>query len=219
VHPHESVIGSQYTLQAMLSLQRSYGQNMASLASRHLLNLITANTDRVIIADMFKGAKGKKSFDCALPTGLSIDQHYPTVSIVLDEMDSEMIARNKKAGLFALVCGTKASRFFRSMQRMGVFTLAPGYRSIPQPHFVGRFSGIEIYEDPQLPAAEAVGVAKGDDYFRTGYYSSIAVPYMPFRHSVQDDLKYKSTLYGKSFRDFAPVDGREYFMKFEVLNF
>jgi len=219
VLPHESVIASQYTLQAMLNLQRNYQQSMATLASRHLLNLITANTDRIIIANMYKGAKGKKSFDATLPSGLSISQHYPTVGIVLDEMDSELVARNKKAGLFALVCGVKASRFFRSMAGMGVFQLAPNYRSIPQPHFVGRFQGVEIYEDPQLPAAEAVGVAKGSDFMRSGYYSSIAVPYMPFKHSVQDDLRYKTTLYGVQFRDFAPVDGREYFMRFEVLNF
>lgn len=219
VFPHESVLASQYTVQAMLNLQRNYSQNMAMIASRNLLNLITANMDRVIIAEMFKGAKGKATFDAALPSGLSTSDHYPTVATVLDGMSADMIYRNKKAGLFAMVCGIKASRFFKSMQRNGVFQLAPGYRQIPQPHFVGRFHGIEIYEDPQLPEAEGLGIAKGDDYFKTGYYSSIAVPFMPFKHSVQEDLRYKSTLYGKQYRDFAPIDGRDYFMKFEVLNF
>jgi hypothetical protein len=219
VFPHESVIGAQYTLQAMLNLSRNYGQNMASVASRNLLNLITANTDRVIIRDMFKGAVGKKTFDAQLPTGLSVDQHYPTVNYVLEAMSQELVARNKKAGLFAMVCGPTLSRFFKAQVRMGLMALAPNYRNVPQPHFVGRYGGIEIYEDPQLPATEGVGIAKGEDYFRTGYYSSIAVPYMPFKHAVMEDLKYKSTLYGKQFRDFAPIDGRLYFMKFEVLNF
>lgn len=219
VYPHESVLGAQYTLQAMLNLSRNYGQNMASVASRHLLNLITANTDRVIIRDMYKGAIGKKTFDATVPAGISVVDHYPTVTHVLDEIDQALVARNKKAGLFAMVCGQKLSRFFRAMTRMGLFQLAAGYRSVPQPHFVGRINGIEIYEDPQLPEGEGVAIAKGADFFRTGYYSSIAVPYMPFRHSVQEDLRYKSTLYGKQFRDFAPIDGRKYFMRFELLNF
>jgi hypothetical protein len=219
VFPHESVIGAQYTLQAMLNLSRNYGQNMASVASRSLLNLITANTDRVIIRDMFKGAIGKKTWDASLPTGLSVDQHYPTVMYELEAMSQEMVARNKKAGLFAMVCGPTLSRFFKAQTRMGLFQPTPNYRNVPQPHFVGRYGGIEIYEDPQLPASEGVGVAKADDYFRCGYYSSVCVPYMPFKHAVMDDLKYRSTLYGKQFRDFAPVDGRKYFMRFEVTNF
>jgi hypothetical protein len=221
VQPFDSVIGSQYSLQAMLNLQRNFGQSLATLASRHLLNIVTTNLDRVIIADMWKQAKGKFTFDAQLPAGLSQDQHFPTVGIVLDQVNHDLITRNRQAGLFALVCGTKASAFFRSMARMGVVQMAPNYRTVPQPHFIGRYAplGIELYEDPNLPTNEALAIAKGDSYMLSGYYSSTAIPFMPFRHSVEQDLRYKNTLYGRHYRSVAPITGREFFTKFEVLNF
>ena len=221
VVPHDSVIGSQFSLQAMLNLQRNFGQSLATLASRHLLEVITTNVDRVVISDMWRNAKGKQTFDATLPQGIAMDQHFPTVGIVLDAINHDLITRNRRAGLFALVCGTKASAFFRSMVRMGLVQLAPNYRTLPQPHFVGRYVplGVEIYESPNIPANEALCVAKGEQFMLSGYYSSTCIPFMPFRHSVGEDLRYKSTLYGRHYREIAPVDGREYFSKFEVLNF
>ena len=213
IFPHESVLAAQYSVQAMLNMQRNYNQSLASLSSRHLLNVMTSNIDRVIIDRMYQFALGSKNWDSTIPVGLSAEQYFPNILLTLDEISTELLVRTKKVGLFGVIGGDKFVRVCKSMSRVGLFDLAPEYRDYPQPHFVGRLGSIEIYKDPRIPSDEAVCVAKGQDYFQAGFYSSIAIPFMPFRHSVQEDLRYKQTLYGKQYRE---MQDRNYFMKLKI---
>ena len=94
------------------------------------------------------------------------------------------------------------------------FTPAPGYVSVPQPHYVGRVFGMwDLYCDPQQPASESFNCmcyAKGPDHGQTAYVAGDAVPALTFRHPVMGDLVNRATMWDLAYRDMQPFDGNRY---------
>jgi len=218
LYPHEAAIAASTTLQALWALRREYNLNADSMAMLAMRNLLSADKDRKHLKDMYFYMKGQKSWNMRVPDGgLTVNDHYETVKQTFLEIDSALMSQTGKSGLVGVVADAKSSVVFRYMKEP-FFTPAPGYRRIPQPHYVGRLFGMwDLYEDPQRDTDySCLCFAKGKDIGEAGYVAGDAIPAMAFKHAMQSDLKYENTLWELAYRDLQPFDGREYFMELAI---
>lgn len=209
VYPHEAAITSATTLQALWGLRREYNMNADSMAMLGMRNLLAADKDRKHLRDLYFFAKNAytwtRTFNAA--TG-NYDSYATTLLVKLLEIDAAFMNATGVSGLAGLVIDAKSAAIVKSMRP---FEAAPGYASIPQPHYAGRlFNMWDIYEDPQGSDYTCLCYAKGRDIGQAGYIAGDAIPAMQFKHAMQSDLKYNNTLWELAYRDVQPFDGREY---------
>jgi hypothetical protein len=216
LYPHENAITASTTLQALWALRREYQMNAENMSITALRNVLSADRDRKILRDLYFFSKGERAWSMSVPAGLYFQEHYETIRATLLEIDAVLMDRTGTSGLVGLVADTQSATLFKTMKEP-FFTPAPNYRRIPQPHYVGRLFGMwDLYEDPQKSNYNCLCYAKGNGIGEAGYVAGDAIPPMPFKHSVQTDLVYRNTLWGRAYRDLQPFDGREYFMKLEI---
>jgi len=145
--------------------------------------------------------------------GITLREHYETLNAALLEMDTKLRLANGVSGLVGIVGGSGAVNIFRYLPSP-YFVPAPGYVSVPQPHYVGRVFGMwDLYCDPQQPAEESFNCmcyAKGPDHGQTAYVAGDAVPALTFRHPVMGDLVNRATMWDLAYRDMQPFDGNKY---------
>jgi hypothetical protein len=177
---------------------------------------LAADKDRKRLNDMYFFMKDERSWSYAVPDGQYFQEHYETLRQTLLTIDSVLMNRTGTSGLVGLVADSYSSVIFRSL-KAPFFTPAPGYVRKPQPHYVGRLFGMwDLYEDPQGDSYTSLCYGKGPNHGESGYVAGDAVPALSFKHTIQTDLNYKSTLWELAYRDLNPFDGREYFMKLEM---
>jgi hypothetical protein len=216
LYPHESAIAAGVTLQALWALRREYNLNADSMAMTALRNILAADKDRKRLNDMYFFMKDERSWSYAVPDGVYFQEYYETLKQTLLTIDSVLMNRTGVSGLVGIVADSLSSVLFRTMREPN-FVAAPGYVRRPQPHFVGRLFGMwDLYEDPQGTSYTSLCYAKGANHGEAGYVAGDAVPALTFKHSIQTDLNYKSTLWELAYRDLNPFDGREFFMKLEM---
>jgi len=216
VYPHENAISASTTLQALWALRREFAMDADSMAMAAMRNVLTADRDRKILHDLYFFSKGERSWSMVVPSGIYFQEHYETVRQTLLEIDAVLMDRTGTSGLVGIVADSKSATLFKSM-KAPFFEAAPGYRRIPQPHYVGKLFGMwDLYEDPQKADYTCLCYAKGRGIGEAGYVVGDAIPPMAFKHGVQNDLIYRNTLWGKAYRDLQPFDGREYFMNLEI---
>jgi len=209
LYPHEAAISAATTLQSLWGLRREYNLNADSMAMLAMRNLLAADKDRKHLRDLYFYAKGTSSWVRTVPTtGISPQEYYETLLIKLLEIDTLLMNQTGTSGLVGLVVDSKSSAIIRAMRS---FVAAPGYQSIPQPHYVGRlFRMLDIYESPRGTDYTCLCYAKGRDIGQSAYLAGDAIPAMQFKHAMQSDLKYNNTLWELGYRDLQPFDGREY---------
>lgn len=210
--PHESAIAAQTTLQAIWNLRREMNINADSMAMLTMRNLLAADKDRKALRDMQFYAKGEYSWQYTLPnSGISPSDYYDTLLPVLLNINSDMLKNTGYVGLTGIVADSASATKLMGGTRQGQFVPAPNYQFIPQPHYAGRLFGMfDLYIDPQAPDYTNLCFGKGTQISHAGYVAADAVPAMAFKHGVQNDLRYKNTLWELAYRDLQPFDGREY---------
>lgn len=215
--PHESAITGSVTLQALWGLRREFGLDADNLAMAGMRNLLAADKDRKILRDMYFYARDVVEWDRTPNENLTLREHYESLSAALLELDSALMKRNGISGLVGLVGDNYAVNVFRYLPSP-YFQAAPGYRSVPQPHYVGRvFGQFDLYCDPNQEAYTCLAFARGSEHGQTGYVSGDAVPALTFRHAVMGDLITSSTMWDLAYRDLQPFDGRDYLMKLKMV--
>jgi hypothetical protein len=216
LYPHESAISAHSTLQALWALRREFAMDADSMAMTAMRNLLAADRDRKILRDMYFYAKGERAWSMDIPAPMYFQEHYETVRRTLLEIDSVLLDRTGKSGLVGIVADAKSAVVFKAM-KSPFFKAAPGYRRIPQPHYVGKLFGMwDLYEDPQAEDYTNLCFAKGRGVGEAAYVAGDAIAPLPFNHTIQSDLIYRNTLWALAYRDLQPFDGREYLMNLKI---
>lgn len=210
LYPHEAAISATTTLQALWGLRREYNLNADSMAMLAMRNLLAADKDRKHLRDLYFYAKGETSWVYTIPSsGVSQDDYFATLLVKLLEIDNLLLSQTQTSGLVGIVADSKSCAIFKAMGPK--IQMVPGYRPVPQPHYVGRIFGMyDLYEDPQGTNYTSLCYAKGSGLGESGYIAGDAIPAMQFKHAMQSDLKYNNTLWELAYRDVQPFDGREY---------
>ncbi|WP_051328407.1 hypothetical protein [Desulfatirhabdium butyrativorans] len=218
LYPHESAIAADVTLQALWALRREYNLNADAMAMSAMRNLLSADKDRKVLRDLYFFAKGEETWDKDAADGATdIGFYYKGLLEALLTIDSTLVNRTGTSGLVAIIADKVSAAIFKAMPAQ-YFQPVPNYKSVPQPHYVGRLYGMwDLYEDPQkTPTLQCLCCAKGRGIGEAGYVMGDAIPAMAFRHAIQRDLTYKNTLWELAYRDLQPFDGREYFMNLTI---
>jgi len=216
--PHESAITGSVTLQALWGLRREFGLDADNLAMSGMRNLLAADKDRKILRDMYFFARDVVEWNRTPNENLTLREHYESLNSALLELDSALMKRNGISGLVGLVGDNFAVNVFRYLPAP-FFQAAPGYRSVPQPHYVGRvFGQFDLYCDPNHEEYPCLAFARGSEHGQTGYVCGDAVPALTFRHAVLGDLITSSTMWDLAYRDLQPFDGRDYLMKLKMVS-
>lgn len=216
--PHESAISGQTTVQALFQARREFGLDMTSMTVTAMRNILSADKDRKRLNDMWFFAKGSTTWNMTVPNALSYHEHYESVREVLLNISTDMMLETKISGMRGLVAGTGAVNVFRSLKAPH-FVAAPGYKEVPQPHYVGRLFGMyDLYCDPLADTFEALCYAKGDNHGDAGYVAADAITAVPFKHPVGTDLRHRDTLYELAYRTLHPYNGRAWFRKLKMVN-
>lgn len=211
LYPHESAISANTTLQALWGLRREYNLNADNMAMQSMRNLLSADKDRKILRDLYFFANGTQAWKYTPDTGVTIREHYESLKQTLLNIDSILINRTGISGLVGIVADPVASAFFRYLPDP-LFTPAPGYVKMAQPHYVGRVFGMwDLWEDPAATEKTALCYGKGPNHGDSGYVVGDAIPALSFKHPTLTDLVYRSTLWELGYRDLNPFDGRDYF--------
>lgn len=215
--PHEAAISGQTTVQALFQARREFSLDMSSMTVTAMRNILSADKDRKRLNDMWFYAKGTKSWSLAIPSGLSYHEHYEQLREVLMGISTELMMATKISGLRGVVAGRSACNIFKSL-RSPHFEAAPGYREVPQPHYVGRLFGMyDLYCDPMADEWETLCYAKGDNHGDSGYVAADAITAVPFKHPVGTDLRHRDTLYELAYRTMHPYNGRAWFRKLRMM--
>lgn len=216
--PHESAISGQTTVQALFQARREFGLDMGSMTITAMRNILAADKDRKRLNDMWFFAKGATTWDMTIPVGLTYHDHYEHIRETLLIISTQLMMDTKASGLRGLVAGNAACNVFRSL-RSPHFVAAPGYREIPQPHYVGRLFGMwDLYCDPQADEMDVLCYAKGENHGDAGYVAADAITAIPFKHPVGADLRHRDTLYELAYREMHPYNGRAWFQKLRFIN-
>lgn len=216
LYPHESAIAGNATIQAIWTLRRELGQDIDNLTMQGLRNLLAADKDKKNLHDMLFHAQDSVEWCYVGSPELTLHQHYESLNAALLEVDSKLMVGNGVSGLVGIVAGVQATNVFRYL-RDPLFVAAPGYRSLAQPHYVGRvFGQWDLYCNPYMEGWQALCFAKGPDHGQTAYVAGDAVPAQTFRHPVMGDLTQRATMWDLAYRDMQPFDGEKYLCK---LNF
>lgn len=216
--PHESAIAGNVTLQALWGLRREFGLDADNMAMSGMRNVLAADKDRKILRDLYFYAKDVVEWTYDGPDSLTLREHYETLNAALLTLDSMLMNRNGISGLVGLVGDTNAVNVFRYLPAP-LFVAAPGYRSIPQPHYVGRvFGQWDLYCDPNQESYTCLAFARGQEHGQTGYVAGDAIPALTFRHAILGDLVTNSTMWDLAYRDLQPFDGRDYLMKLKMVS-
>jgi hypothetical protein len=216
LRPHESAISAGVTLQSLWTAQREYGFSLDSQAMVGMRNLISADKDRKILNDMRFFAKGEHTLTLT-ENANDIGFYYKAAREALLYIDSVLRTRTK-VGAFTSIVGDKKS--VNKFIAMGpeFIQLAPGYVFQSQPHYVGRIMGMyDLYCNPNYATDyKCLCIATGPGVGESGYVAGDAIPPLAFKHAIQTDLNYKSTLWGLAYRDLNPFSGRDYFMTLNI---
>jgi hypothetical protein len=213
LYPHEAAISGDTTLQALWAIRRELDLNSEQLVTTSMRNLLAADKDRKVLRDLRFFAKGEETWDKVVADAAQdIGFFWKGLLETFLRVDSALLLRTGTSGLVGIVADSMSSTIFRSMPAP-YFVPASGYKSVPQPHYVGTLFGTwELYTDPAASDYTNLCYAKGRGIGESGYVMGDAIPAMSFRHAVQRDLTYKNTLWELAYRDLQPFDGREYFM-------
>ncbi|MFA0012110.1 hypothetical protein AB4391_01990 [Vibrio lentus] len=215
--PHESALVSSNSIQSQFTGKREYNIDIAGMQLATARNLMAADKDRKRLNDIYFYAKGEKTFDLTIPSGLSYRQHYEMIQTVLLAISTELMNRTKRSGLVGLVAGREASRVLKSLGAPHL-VYAPNYRQLPQPHYVGTVFGYKFKEDPHMPDPwKILCYAKGREHGDAGYVAGDAISAINYAHSIGRNLKHENTLYELAYRDLHPHNGRDWFMWLKVI--
>jgi len=218
VYPHESAIASNVTIQALWGLRREFGLDADNMAMSAMRNMLAADKDRKILRDLYFYARDEVAWNRVGPETYKLSEHIESLKAALLEVDSQLILKNGFSGLVGLVGDPQAVNIFRYMSR-DYFEPAPGYRNIPQPHYVGRaFNMWDLYCDPNQEPFTCLCFARGAEHGRTAFLAGDAVPALTFRHPVLSNLRNSSTMWDLAYRDLQPFDGRDYLMKLRMID-
>ncbi len=217
IYPHEAAISADTTLQALWAIRRELNLNSENMSMTAMRNLLSADKDRKVLKDLYFFAKGTEAWDKgAAESSNDIGFYWKGLLEVLLTVDATLLSRTGTSGLVGIVADTASTAIFKAMPAP-YFIPAPGYKSVPQPHFVGTLFGMwELYTDPNATTYTCLCYAKGQGIGEAGYVMGDAIPAMSFRHAIQRDLVYKSTLWELAYRELQPFDGREYFMTLTI---
>jgi len=216
LYPHESAITGNATIQAIWTLRRELGQDIDNLTMQGLRNLLAADKDRKHLHDMLFHAQNSVDWVYVGDPTLTLREHYESLNAALLEVDSLLMNGNGVSGLVGIVAGVQAANIFRYLPAP-MFVAAPGYRSVAQPHYVGRvFGQWDLYCNPQMDGFKALCFAKGTEHGQTAYVAGDAVPAITFRHPILGDLIQRATMWELAYRDMQPFDGEKYLC---MLNF
>ncbi len=218
VYPHEAAIASNVTIQALWGLRREFGLDADNMAMAGMRNLLAADKDRKILRDLYFYAKDEVTWNRVGPEYYKFAEHVESLKAALMEVDSRLINNNGFSGLVGIVGDPLSVNIFRYMTR-DYFDPAPGYRNIPQPHYVGRaFDNWDLYCDPHQEPYTCLCFARGIEHGRTAFLAGDAIPALTFRHPVLANLRNSSTLWELAYRDLQPFDGRDYLMKLRLVD-
>ncbi|MFH1984783.1 MAG: hypothetical protein ABIL58_23325 [Pseudomonadota bacterium] len=219
LYPHESALNCGYSLQALWAMRREYNIEMEGMAMTDMRNLIAADKDRKILNDIRFFLLGDTEWTMDVTDGLYFQEHYETLKQTLLAIDATILARTGRAGLVGLVLDSKSASLVKSMRQPN-FEPAPGYKRIPQPHYIGRLFGMwDAYEDPNAPTDyESICFGIGNTVGEAGYVTGDCIPPLPFKHPVLSNLHHEQTLWSMGYRDLHPFDGRNYFHKLSFVN-
>jgi len=212
LYPHEAAISADTTLQALWAIRRELNMNSENMSMTAMRNLLSADKDRKVLRDLYFYAKGTETWDkAAAEHSNDIGFYWKGLLEILLRIDAALLTQTGTSGLVGIVADTASTAIFKAMPAP-YFSPAPGYKSIPQPHYVGTLFGMwELYTDPAATDYTCLCYAKGTGIGESGYVMGDAIPAMSFRHAIQRDLVYKNTLWELAYRDLQPFDGREYF--------
>jgi hypothetical protein len=217
LYPHEAAIAGNVTLQALWTLRREFNLNADNMKMLAMRNILAADKDRKVLRDLYFYSKDERSWVMTVPDTLYFQEHYETLRIDLLGIDQVLMDRTEVSGLVGIVADAASSIVFRSLKEP-FFTPAPGYRRIPQPHYVGKLFGVwDLYEDPNGIPYESLCYARGRNPGESGYVTGDAIPALSFKHAMMRDLQYKDTLWELGYRDLNPFNGREYFIKLKMV--
>lgn len=219
LYPHESAITGNATIQAIWALRREMGLDIENMTMQALRNLLAADKDRKHLRDMRFHARDNVDWVYVGTGEISLREHYESVNAALLEVDTKLMKANGVSGLVGIVAGTQACNVFRYLPSQ-YFTPVPGYRSIAQPHYVGKvFGQWDLYCDPQADNGwECLCFAKGPDHGQTAYVAGDAVPAMTFHHPVLGDLVKNGTMWDLAYRDMQPFDGEKYLCRLNFID-
>lgn len=219
LYPHESAITGDATIQAVWMLRRELGLDLDNLTMQALRNLLSADKDRKHLADMNFHCVANVDWNRVGSAAITLRQHYETLNAALLEVDSILMKGNGVSGLVGIVAGTEACNIFRYLPEPW-FTLAPGFRSVAQPHYVGTvFGQWQLYCNPnQKNGWESLCFARGPNHGETAYVAGDAVPALTFRHPVMGDLTQKATMWELAYRDMQPFDGEKYLCRLTMVD-
>lgn len=217
LYPHEAAIAADTTLQALWAIRRELNMNSENMSMTAMRNLLSADKDRKVLKDLYFFAKDSETWDKGASDSLAdVGFYWKALLEVLLTIDAKLMTRTGTSGLVGIVADTASTAIFKAMPAP-YFVPAPGYKSVPQPHYVGTLFGMwELYTDPNGTDYTCLCYAKGQGIGEAGYVMGDAIPAMSFRHAMQRDLIYKSTLWELAYRDLQPFDGREYFTTLKI---
>ncbi|MBE0505909.1 MAG: hypothetical protein IBX50_04205 [Marinospirillum sp.] len=216
IMPHEAAIRGEVSLQSLYAARREYNMDLTSMTLSAMRNIMAADKDRKRLNDMWFFAKGSTEWLMTVPANQYYHEHYETIRETLLQISTDLMSANKRSGLVGLVAGKSACNLFRSLKDPH-FRAAPGYREVPQPHYVGKLFGMwDLYCDPQAEEWEALCYARGRNHGEAGYVAADAISGVPLKHPVGTDMKFRDTLWELAYRDLHPDNGRDWFTKLVI---
>ncbi|MET4696635.1 hypothetical protein [Endozoicomonas lisbonensis] len=217
LYPHESALASSASIQAAFGAKREFNLDLNAMQLQNARNLLSAEKDRRRLNDMYFFVSGEHEWCRSIPVGLSFRDHYEALAETLENISMEMMVETKTSGLVGMVCGPKAAALLKSIGAPH-FQRAPGYRHIPQPHYVGKLWGYDLKEDPFMDDPWAIlCYAKGRSHGDAGYVGADAISAINYAHPILRNLRHENTLYELAYRDLHPYLGRKYFRKLRLV--
>lgn len=189
-----------YAFDAAFDMQRDYGVDINTALVSQIAAEIKHEIDGEILNDLVSQAGATTSpltFDTAVPTGVSMKDHYEAFHNKIIEASNAIFAATKRASATFLVVGTGAANVVESLSN---FTPSGTLNPIG-PHLSGHLNGtIPVYKNPYYDADTFLVGYKGQGLFDAGYVYSPYQPVMTTSLVMMDDFVGRrgfATSYGK----------------------
>lgn len=225
--PSESVIATEHTIQALMSLQREFGMDLGALGMNAARSMLADEKDKARLKKMLQATTRLTTFDVATPTAQSFTDYMYHLKAKINAMSQEMMGRTLTTGITGMFVGGDFSNLVKSLKG-DMFTPAPNYRHQPRIHFIGTLFGMyKVFEVPNETCAaldpkfslrpmEALLYGRGEGIGQAGFVAGDAVPAIPFNHPTTPHLVNRSTLWELGVNEIHPRNGEDYFARLRL---
>lgn len=228
--PSQYILAAEHSVQAMMELQREFGQDLASMQFTSLTQWTSHEIDMKRLRKLAYHTIYDYDFDIALPEGQVWESWCGLFKTRVNTISTDVRDRTLKYGIRGGYAGGDAAAFIKSLPS-NLFAPAPNYVQTSYVHFIGTLFGtIRIYEVPSPVCAgmdkdgypfssnDILFYSRGDSLGEAGMVAGDAIPAIPFTHPTTPSLINRQTMWGSSINEVHPRNGYAYFARLTLTN-